>query len=99
MPLLCCCAWQDGVLQLSTDLLAGLAAWSTRASSLPEEREMAAALLADFGSAGPAPPVRQPAVASSVAEEDPAGGSSASEGELRVVADRTLVRSRGGGLH
>lgn len=65
-------------------MLTGLAAWSQRASASPEERQIAADLLADFGSCGPAPPVSGGAA-------DAPSVSCGEEPELRVVADRTLV--------
>lgn len=85
-----CLPTQDGVLQLSTGMLAGLAAWSTRPSCSKDERQLAADLLADFSSHGPAPcSSAQSTDAASVLVD--CGG----EPELRVVADRTLVSSSG----
>jgi hypothetical protein len=89
---------QGGVLQLSSGLLSGLSAWSTRSTASSEELQLAAALLQDFGAAGPAP-------AAAAADGDAAAAGSASRSdepgsigvgfepavELRVVADRTQV--------
>lgn len=75
---------QDGVLQLSAGLLAGLSAWAGRTSAKPEERQLAALLLEDFGSCGPAP-------AMPGAGAGDVSVNCSSEPELMVVTDRTLV--------
>lgn len=93
---LCCCCVQDGVLQLSTALLAGLSAWSTRTAASPEERQLAAQLAADFGRHGPAPVLSQAGVARA-GRADAEDVSCSEETELRVVTDRTVV-STGAGI-
>jgi hypothetical protein len=77
---------QDGKLQLSTGLLSGLSAWSTRATASPEEQQLAAELLQDFGQYGPAP--LKPGADEGQASVD---CSSEPEPECRVVADKTMV--------